>query len=479
MERQDLVVIGGGTSGFIVAAGALRLGLKVCLIDKSSILGGSALHFGCVPSKTLLHVAQVVHTIQHSNQYGLQASLAPIAMDKINAHINGIVRVLEKQEELERQYLFKQAGGKILLGHVKFIDPHTLQLNDTVIATKKVVIATGSRSLLPDIKGLDEVGYHTHSTIFELNKLPQKLIILGDKPSAVEFAQAFARFGSKVTLVVRGDSILPQEDPELVKRLKEILVSEGIELYLNTSVQAAYLQKSNKYLDCVHDSGDKFSLFGDEILVALGRRPNVEGLGLENAAIEYTEEGILVNKKLRTSQKHIYALGDVIHSPYKLTHAAEYQASIVLSNAVFRYPAKTKYQGFPYVIFTSPEYAHVGLSEAQAIAQGFKNINVTRFEFKDLDSAILQSAEQGLIKIITHKGKIIGATILGAQASNLIAEWGLAINMGANIRDVASTIHAYPTLAQINRRVASKHASRGFFGLTNRRIVSFLQHVFA
>jgi pyruvate/2-oxoglutarate dehydrogenase complex dihydrolipoamide dehydrogenase (E3) component len=203
----------------------------------------------------------------------------------------------------------------------------------------------------------------------------------------------------------------------------------------------------------------------------------VDGLGLDNARINYTAEGIIVNRKLKTSKRHIYALGDVIRSTHKFTHAAEYQANIVLSNLVFRYPAKAKFTGFPYVIFTQPEYAHVGLTEHQAKQTGYKKIEITRFEFKDLDSSIVQNVTNGLIKVVSHKGKILGATILGPQANNLISEWSLALNMGASVRDVATTIHAYPTLAQINKRVANKYVAKGLFSVNMQRWVRYLQRI--
>lgn len=479
MGMQDLVVIGGGTSGYIVATGALRLGLKVILVEKNLRLGGSALHFGCVPSKTMLHIAQVAHTVHSATQYGLDSYILPIDLNKVNQHINGVIRNLEQQEDQEAHYIFKQLGGQILFGQARFIDPHTIEIDGKRIHAKKFVIATGSSALLPSIKGLDSVGYLTNENLYTQKTLPQRLVILGGKPSAIEFAQAFTRLGSKVSVVVRGDSILPSEDPELVNKLKDLLIHEGIDFYLNTSVNEAYQHNQHKVLECRHESGEQFALYTDEILVALGRRPNVEGLGLENAMINYAADGILVNKKLRTSQKHIYALGDVIRSPYKLTHAAEYQANIVLSNAVFKFPAKTKYQGFPYVIFTSPEYAHVGLSEQQAKNLGYKKAIVTRFEFKDLDSAAIQSSPAGMIKVISNRGRVIGATILGPQASNLIAEWGLAINLGARVADVAATIHAYPTLAQINRRVANKHIARGMFNQSSNWLLGFMQRALA
>jgi pyruvate/2-oxoglutarate dehydrogenase complex dihydrolipoamide dehydrogenase (E3) component len=479
METQDLVVIGGGTSGYIVATGALRFGLKVALLEKQQRLGGSALHFGCIPSKTLLHVAQVAHTVQHASQYGLESALMPPNLSKVNKHINKVITKLEQAEDQEAQYLFKQLGGQILFGAAKFLDPHTVQVGNKKIRAKKFVIATGASAVLPEIRGLDAVGYFTPADAFSQSKVPEKLIIIGGKTVAIEFAQAFKRLGSKVTVVAQEDSILPQEDPELVNKLKDLLIQEGIDFYLNSTITECYFHRDQKFLEGVHDSGSKFVLNGTDIMVALGTKPNIAGLGLENAGVKFTAEGILVDKKMRTSRRYIYALGDVARNSYKFTHAAEYQANIVLSNVVYRYPARVKYNGFPYAIFTTPEYAQVGITELQAERLGYKNIRITRFEFKDLDSAAIQNVQTGMIKVITKRGKIIGVAILGPQASNLIAEWGLAINMGANINHVAATIHAYPTLAQINRRVASKHSNRNLFSVFNRKCVNLLQKVFA
>jgi pyruvate/2-oxoglutarate dehydrogenase complex dihydrolipoamide dehydrogenase (E3) component len=475
MEGHDLIVIGGGTSGFIVAIGALRLGLNVALIEKNDKLGGLSLHNGCVPSKTILHVAHTAHIVRYAKEYGLDSYILPVDLGKINDHVASVVNNFVSQETYEVQHLFQQLGGQIIYGHSNFIDAHTIAVNNLELSAKKFVIASGSRPMFPAIKGLDDIGYITNDEVFKQNKLWDRLVILGGRPSAIEFAQAFARLGSKVAIIVRGDSILPQEDPEIVNKIKDVLIGSGIDIYLNTKVQYVYSQRKNKVLECVHDSGELFTVAADEILVALGRRPNVEGLGLENAGIEYAQDGILVDRKLRTSRKNIYALGDVIRSPYKLTHIAEYQASILLSNMLFRYPAKVKYLGFPYVIFIDPEFAHVGLTEQQAKEHGYKKIEVFKFDFKDLDSAIIKNSAFGMIKVVTSRNKIIGASILGPHASNLIAEWGLAINMGARLADVASTIHAYPTLAQINRRVASKKVARGFFSQRNRSLVSFLR----
>lgn len=475
MEGYDLIVIGGGTSGFIVAIGALRFGLKVAVVEKNNKLGGLSLHNGCVPSKTLLHIAHTVQDVRNSKAYGLDSYILPIDLGKINSYIKTLVNNFVARETHEIQHLFQQLGGKIIYGQAKFIDANAVFVNEQVLKAKKFVIATGSRSLLPAIKGLNDVGYITNDEIFQQTQLWGRLIILGGRPSAIEFAQTFARLGCKVSLIISGDSMLPQEDPELVGKIKEILINNGVDIFLNTKVQYSYMQRQNKVLECLHDSGEVFTIVADQILVSLGRRPNLEGLGLENAGINYNQNGILVNRKLRTSCKNIYALGDVICSPYKLTHVAEYQASILLSNMLFRYPAKVKYLGFPYVIFIDPEYAHVGLSEQQAKDNGYKKIEVFKFDFEDIDSALIKNSAVGMIKVVTSKNKIIGASILGPHASSLIAEWGLAINMGAKLADVASTIHAYPTLSQINRRVASKKIARGFFSQHNRLLAAFIK----
>lgn len=478
MMKQDLVVLGGGTSGFIVAIGALRLGLKVTLIERKDRLGGLALHTGCIPSKTFIHVANIINTIAKAPKSGIDVNLKPCNLNKINKHVNTVTDNLLQQESFEVQKIFRQLGGEIIFGQPKFIDEYTITVNEQKIMAKKFVIATGSRPLYPAIKGLNEIGYITNDEIFSQQKIWDRITIIGQSATAVEFAQAFTRMGAKVTIIARGDSILPQEEPELVKRLSEILLTQGIEIFLNSKVISSYLQLKSKVLECLHDSGEIYTVFADEIFVSVGRRPNLEGLGLENAGISYAKDGILVDRKLRTVKKHIFALGDVIRSPYKLTHIAEYQASIVLSNMLFKYPAKVKYQGFPYVIFTDPEYAHVGLTEGQALAQGFKKVEVYKFDYKDLDSAIINNNTEGLIKVVTSKGKILGASILGAHASNLIAEWGLAINLKANIADVAATIHAYPTYAQINRRVAAKHINRNFFSERNKNMINMMQRLF-
>lgn len=469
MIKKDLIVIGAGTSGYIVAIGALRLGWRdVLLIDKHVYIGGAALHANCVPSKSLLHIAQVAHTARTGAQYGLNSYLLDVDFAKISQYIQQQILEIAESETRETLAAFHQLGGKMVQGKARFINSNIVQVDEQEFHAKNIVIATGARPWYPDIKGIDNIGYVTNENIWQMPRLPEKLAILGGRPSAIEFAQAFSRLGSQVVLIVGNESILPQEDPELVKQLQEILINAGIEIYVHTTVQECHAQSDKKVLDCKHEYGENFLIEVDEVLVLEGRRPNFEGLALENAGVHYLDSGIQVNDQLLTSQKHIYAIGDVAATPYKLTHAAEYQANVVLSNMVLNTTTKTQFQGFPYVIFTDPEYAHTGLNEQQAKAAGYNNIDVTRFEFKDVDSAKIKLCTTGRIKIISSNNKIIGASILGPDASNLLSEWSLAIKLGASVADVASTIHPYPSLAQVNRRVANKCLRHNAEGKSNR-----------
>lgn len=479
MSTQDLVVIGGGTSGFTVAHGACRLGLTVTLIEQSTRLGGSALHSGCIPSKALMHVSQIASLIKTSADLGLEAYLLPVNMDKVNTYINQVKDKLAEYDNYQSQTSFREAGGNLLFGSAKILSETCVQVDDKKIDTKKIVISSGSKPILPDFKGIQDTGYLTSDDIFNLKELPGRLIILGSKPSAIEFAQAFTRLGTKVIVVERAEHVLPQEDLELMWKLRAILESEGIEFYTNTIVQEAYVEKGRKILDCIDGRGKEFTLFADEIFASLGRKPAVEGLGLENAGVEYTKEGVVVDERMQTTQKNIFALGDVSRTPFKLTHAAEYQASVVLSNIGLKIPTRARYQGFPYVIFTDPEYAHVGLNESQAVERNIPDLKISKFEFKNLDSAITKNTIDGMIKVVSSRNKILGATILGPHASNLISEWSLALQTGARLSDISATVHAYPTLAQINRRVASKESTAKFFDRKARGLRLWFQRAFA
>lgn len=476
MVKNDLIVIGAGTGGYVAACGALRLGLRnVVLIDKNDQIGGTGLHTGCVPSKMLMHIAKTANNIRQATQYGLDSYLLDVDFAKIAQYIKNQVADLALRETQEAQNIFRQLGGKFIQGKAQFIDNHTIQIVDQILSAKHIVLATGSRPIYPEIKDIDQIGYFTNESIFNLKKLPKQLAILGNEAEAVEFAQAFALLGSKVFLLVDTEHILPNEDQELVDQLQHLIKQYGIEIYVSTKVNSIYTYKGQNILECTHAGGETFALAVDAILTASGRRPNIEELALEKSGIAYSAHGIMVNDQMQTTQKNIYAVGDVTATPYKLTHAAEYQANIVLSHILLKQNNHADYLGFPYVIFTDPEYAQVGLQEQQAYAQDLDGIAVTRFDFKDLDGAYLKNAQHGRIKIITRNDKIIGASILGVEAGNLLAEWCLAIKMQANIADVATTVHAYPSMAQINRRVANKYIRKIAHG--RRKIAKWTQRI--
>jgi len=374
MSKRDLVIIGGGAGGLVVASVAAQLGLKVSLIEKAQKLGGDCLHYGCVPSKTLIQTAKVASLMRRGPEFGLDAFDFNVDMGKVNAHVQSVIDHIQHHDDPDR---FREYGCEVLLGDgAEFVSPHTVRVGDQIIEGKRFVIATGTRPFIPSIPGLSETGYITNLDLFSLPSLPKRLVVLGGGPIGLEMGQALARLWSQVTIVHRDAHILPQDDPELADSLQEILAAEGINFY--TSIEAQRISKHNN--DIMIECAGEHTVNADQILVATGRQPNIEGLGLEAAGVKYTRQGISVDRRQRTSQKHIYACGDVC-GPYAFTHMAEYQAGIVISNAVFRFPKKTSYRVVPWVTYTDPELAQVGLTEQQVREQGI-DPTVLRFSFK-------------------------------------------------------------------------------------------------
>jgi len=324
---------------------------------------------------------------------------------------------------------------------------------------------------VPPIPGIEAAGYLTNLDLFSLRQLPKSLIVLGGGPIGLEMGQAFARLGSRVTIIERLPHLLPQEDPELADALSSCLTAEGIDIRVSTSAERVSRAGDRRIVEC----GGGIKLEAEAILVAVGRRPNMEGLGLEAAGIAFDAKGIQVDQRLRTSQKHIYAAGDVC-GPYPFTHMAEYQAGIVISNAVFRFPRKTNYRVVPWVTFTDPELARVGLTEPQARARGLEP-TVLRFAFKNIDRAVTEVESNGFIKLIAHKGKILGASLLGPHAGELIHEIVLAMKTGASLSDISATIHAYPTLAQVHRRAVNTAFAPKLFSPGARRLVRWINRL--
>lgn len=469
MSKRDLVILGGGAGGLVVASVAAQLGRSVTLIEKADRLGGDCLHYGCVPSKTLIRSAQVAALMRRGAEFGLEPCDFPVDLARVNAHVKSVVDHIQHHDDPER---FRGYGCEVLLGEAaQFVSPHEIRVGERVIHGRRFVIATGTHPFVPDIPGLHEAPYSTNEDLFSLQDLPPRLAVLGGGAIGVELGQALVRLGSEVTLLQRGPQILPREDPELVVRLAESLHTEGMRIHTNTTVDAIHTDVEGSHLHC---SGG-LRLTVDHILIATGRQPNIEELGLDAAGVAHTRRGIVVDRRQRTSQKHIYACGDVC-GPYAFTHMAEHQAGVVISNAVFRFPKKTNYRVVPWVTYSDPELARVGLTEVEAREQGI-DPEVLRFEFRDVDRAITANETTGLYKLVTHRGRILGASILGPHAGELLHEIVLAMQTGVKIGAISATIHAYPTLAQVHRRVVNTAYAAKLFSPLTRRLVKWIHHL--
>jgi pyruvate/2-oxoglutarate dehydrogenase complex dihydrolipoamide dehydrogenase (E3) component len=441
----DLVVIGGGPAGLVVAAGAagLGLGLKVALVERH-LLGGDCLNFGCVPSKVMIRSARIVGEIAKGQALGIQGK-AEIDFGKVMERLRRIRADISHHDSAER---FKNLGVDVFLGNGQFVSRDTVMVGNQALKFKKAVIATGSRAALPKVPGLIEAGYLTNETIFSLVQMPRRLAILGAGPVGCELAQTFQRLGSEVTLLQRGDRILPQEDPAAAAILQQVLREEGVNLVLDCQVQSVRAIGDEKSIAYLHQ-GQTQTLMVDEILVAAGRTPNVEQLELTAAGVAVTDRGLQVNDYLQTTNPNIYGAGDVCME-HKFTHAADAAARIVIKNTLFS-PfglGKSKLSNLvmPWVIYTDPEIAHVGLSEEAARQQGiaFQSIVVG---LETIDRAITDGETAGFVKIIHRQGsdEILGATIVASHAGDLISEITLAMGNKIGLGKLSNVIHAYPT----------------------------------
>lgn len=473
-NRQDLVVVGGGAGGLSVASAASQLGLRVTLIERHDKLGGDCLHYGCVPSKTLIQSAKVVHQMRHADEFGLTSFEPEVDLRKVNSHVRAVINKIQKHDDPDR---FRSYGCDVIFGQGSFVGPQTIEVNGKRINSKRFVLATGSSPAVPPIPGLAQAGYITNESVFNLDNLPKRLLVMGAGPIGLELAQAFSRFGTQVTVVEMQDNLLGMLDQEVASRLQQILVDEKVHFHLSTKVNKVSQGEDCKIVICETSDGSKLNFEVDEILVATGRSPNVEELNLDQADVEYTPRGISVDNRLRTSSKRIFAVGDVVDSPYKFTHIAEYHAGIVIANAVFHIPRKIDLRVIPAVIYTDPEFAAVGLTLQQVRSQGIEP-KVLEFDFKDIDRALAENEFRGMAKIIVHKNRILGASLLGPQAGELLSEIVLAMQANIKISKISAAIHAYPTLAQINRRVINTYYGEKLFSPRVKRIVSCLNKIF-
>ena len=468
--EYDLGIIGGGAAGLTVASGAAQLGAKTLLVEKEAALGGDCLHYGCVPSKTLLKTAHVYHLMKNGPKFGLPAFTPPgVDFRQVAGRIKSVISTIQEHDSVAR---FCKLGARVEFGNPFFSDQHAIALGGKTISARAWVIATGSSPDIPPIEGLDTTPYLTNRDLFSLDRLPASLIILGGGPIAVEMAQAFCRLGSKVTVIQRSGQILSKEDPDLAGIVQQSLEEEGVTFLLNTKVLRVGDLGSEREVLVKNAADETMTLQGEAILVALGRAPNVAGLGLEKIDIPFDRKGIAVNSHLRTSHRHIYAAGDVIGG-HQFTHVAGYEGSVVLSNAVFHLPKKADYTLVPWCTYTKPSLASIGLNEKGAQKAGI-DYTVWSEEFINNDRSLAEGESVGRIKLLLdRKGKPLGIQILGPQAGELLGEWVAAMNGGIGLSKIASAIHPYPTLGEINKRVAGAVFAKKIFSAPVRKGLRF------
>lgn len=450
--EYDICVIGGGSAGLVVAAGGATLGAKVALIERDR-MGGDCLNTGCVPSKALLHAAKVNHAANSRAAVGIDGD-GPVAVElpKVLDYVRSVIATIEPNDSPER---FRDMGVDVVFGEGQFAGADRVKVGDREITAKKFVIATGTRPSIPPIPGIDDVPVLTNESVFELTESVAQLLVIGGGPIAVEMAQAFCRLGAAVDLVEMMPQILPREDADMAGVVRHQLEAEGVRIHTQSDVKQVRRNGDGVELQIVQKGGEPMWLSGSHLLVAAGRKTNIESLNLAAAGVVTDHNSVKTDARLRTTNRSIYACGDVA-GPYLFTHMAEHQAGVVLRNALFHLPAKVESSVIPWATFTDPELARVGLSEAEAKAGGVAH-EVFRFPFSDIDRAIADSATEGMAKIIAApNGRILGAAIVGPNAGELIHEYALAMSKKMKLKDLSGFIHIYPTLAQINRRVADE-----------------------
>jgi pyruvate/2-oxoglutarate dehydrogenase complex dihydrolipoamide dehydrogenase (E3) component len=465
----DICVIGGGSGGLSVAAAAAAFGVPTVLIEKHK-MGGDCLNTGCVPSKALLAAAKRAALMRSSGAFGVTAQGVAVDFAKVREHVQRVIAAIAPVDSVER---FTALGVRVIKGHAAFKDRRTVVVGDTEIRARRFVIATGSAPAVPPIPGLDQGVYLTNETILDLTTLPKHLIVIGAGPIGLEMAQAFRRLGSNVT-VCEAALPLAKDDPECAAIVLDSLERDGVTIRAGVKVvRVAYENSSVKVT--IEAAGDEETIEGTHVLVATGRRPAVEGLNLEAAGIAFDRTGIIVNKRLKTANRRVYAIGDAAAGQLQFTHAANYHAGLVIRNALFRLPVSVNNDVIPRVTYTDPELAQTGLSEAQARQRGIE-IRILRWPYHDNDRAQTERETHGHIKIIaTVKGKILGVTIVGAQAGELIALWTLAVAQGLNVRALTGIVLPYPTLSEIGKRAAIDYFTPSLTSPWVRRIIAWLR----
>ncbi|HJU06793.1 MAG TPA: mercuric reductase [Nitrospiraceae bacterium] len=455
--HYNIVVIGAGTAGLVTAAVASALGAKVALIEKH-LMGGDCLNVGCVPSKGVIRASRAWAEVRHADEFGLHI---PSGVKYDFAAVMTRMRKLRARiSHTDSAHRYKKLGVDVFIGEGRFTGPDSVEVGGKRLAFKKAAVCTGARADAPAISGLQEAGYLTNETIFTLTELPPRLAVIGAGPIGCEMAQAFARFGSRVCLFERMSHILPREDADAAEVVQAQMKKDGLCLVFDSEVTRVERRGHEKIVHYAIN-GNMQELAVDEILIGVGRAPNVEGLGLEKVGVEYgTKNGIQVNARLQTTNPRIYAAGDICF-PFKFTHTADAMAQIVIQNALFPHPfglgyASTESLIIPWCTYTEPEIAHVGLYEADAKAKGLE-VETFTYKLDEVDRAILDGEDDGFARVHVKKGtdKILGATIVAAHAGDMINEFSVLMKAGLGLSTITNTIHPYPTQAEVVKKVAN------------------------
>lgn len=467
----DLLAIGGGTAGLVTVAGGAGLGAKVALVEQHR-MGGECLWNGCVPSKALIAAAKAAHHARHAARFGVHTGAVTVSLDEALAFVRSVQDRIAPHDSPER---FRGLGVDVVEGTARFVAPHAVEVNGERLQARHIVIATGTRPAVPPIPGLDSVPFHTNETIFSIDALPKSLLVIGGGPIGTELAQSFARFGSTVHVIEALPTFFAREDAEVAALLQVQLEAEGLTFHLGAQASRVRKEQGRIVLTITAKDGSSTDLVGDALLVAAGRKPNLDALGLDAIGVKTDRGGVVTDAALRTTVPGIFAAGDIVSGGLKFTHVADHMARGVLRNALFPGSSKLDYSAVPWVTFTEPELARVGLTEAEARERLGSGIGVWRREIGAVDRVIADGGPPGLVKIVTdRKGRVVGGHILAAHAGDMIGELTIALKHGLTVGQLGAVIHPYPTTAEAIKQASEARLMARFAGWKKslvRRIV--------
>ncbi|HBK80480.1 MAG TPA: pyridine nucleotide-disulfide oxidoreductase [Nitrospinae bacterium] len=465
-ERFDLVCIGGGVAGLVAAAGAALLGARAAVVERGK-LGGDCLNYGCVPSKGLIHAARLAASARRLPEFGIDTGEVRVDFSRVMRRMKEVQAHIGEHDEAER---FEGMGIEVIFGEGRFTGPDAFEAGGRRIRARRFLIATGSGPFVPDTPGLRDVLYLTNETVFDLSEQPRRMAVLGAGPIGLELAQAFQQLGTEVEVLELMPKLLPRLDPEMADLLREALLESGLRMHFEVKITRVEKRGNTTVIHAETPQGPR-EYACDALLAAVGRKPNIEGLGLDAAGVKHSPRGVETDATLRTSNPKIYAAGDV-RGGFQFTHVAEYEAGIALRNMLFSEPfgipvpflkKKASYDAVPWAIYTTPEAAHVGMTEAEA-REALGEVQVLRFPMDRVDRAVLEGETAGFCKLVCDaRGRLVGADLVGISAGEILHEFALAVRKKLHVKEVVETIHVYPTLAQVNKRAAGMFYARKLF----------------